>query len=84
MKTLGMALISVMSALAVDIAYGKGLAIPFLPGLIEFTTIIVFINGFCFGCVIGGTIGALAMAIKMIIPHPFATQRRGYISIILT
>ena len=66
------ALTAVMSALTIVIAVGKGFAIPFLPGLIEFMTVIIFVNGFCFGPIIGGTIGTLTMAIRMIIPSPFA------------
>ena len=66
------AVISIMSALAVVISYGKGLAMSFLPGLIEFTTVIIFVNGFCFGTVIGGAVGMLSMTIKMLVPYPFA------------
>jgi len=66
------ALISIMSAVAVVISYGKGLATSFLPGLIEFTTVIIFVSGFCFGTIIGGIIGMLSMTIKMLVPYPFA------------
>ena len=72
MKSREIALVSIMSALTVAIAYSKGLAMPFLPGLIEFTSVIIFVNGFCFGYVVGGAIGALALAIEMMIPYPFA------------
>ncbi len=66
------ALISTMSAVAVVVSYGKGLAIPFLPGLIEFTTVIVFVTGFCFGKITGGVVGMLSMIINMLVPYPFA------------
>lgn len=72
MKSKELTLISVMSALTVAIAYGKGLALSVLPGLIDFMTIIIFVNGFSFGYFLGGLVGAISMVIYMIIPYPFA------------
>ena len=66
------ALVSIMSAVAVVVSYGKGLATSFLPGLIEFTTVIIFVSGFCFGTIVGGVVGMLSMTIKMLVPYPFA------------
>ena len=71
MKTQEIALISLMSALTVAVAYGRGLALSILPGLIDFMSVIIFINGFSFGYLIGGLIGAISMAIYMLIPFPF-------------
>ena len=61
-----------MSAVTIAVAYGKGLALSFLPGLIDFMTVIIFVNGFCFGYFVGGLIGAISMFIYMIIPYPLA------------
>ncbi len=72
MKSREIALISVMSALTVALAYSKVLTAPFLPGLIDFTSVIIFVNGFCFGYTVGGAIGGLSMAIEMLVPYPFA------------
>ena len=72
MNTRELTLISIMSALTVAVAYGRGLALPFLPGLLDFLSIIIFVNGFCFGWFVGGAVGAISMVIYMIIPYPFA------------
>jgi len=72
MKTKELALISIMSALTVAVAYGKGLATSFLPGLIDFNSILIFVTGFCFGYFVGGAIGIVSMFIYMILPYPFA------------
>jgi len=72
MNTQEMALVTIMSAVAVVVSYGKGLATSFLPGLIEFTTVIIFVSGFCFGTIVGGAVGMLSMTIKMLVPYPFA------------
>jgi hypothetical protein len=72
MKTRDIALIALMSALTVAIAYSKGLALSILPGLIDFMTVIIFVNGFSFGSLLGGLVGAISMLIYMLIPYPFA------------
>lgn len=72
MKPREIALVSLMSALTVAVAYGKGLALSFLPGLIDFTSVIIFVNGFSFGSLLGGVIGVISMVIYMLIPYPFA------------
>lgn len=72
MKSREITLISIMSALTVAVAYGKGLTLSFLPGLIDFMTVLIFVLGFCFGCFVGGIIGVLSMTIYMLIPYPFA------------
>jgi hypothetical protein len=61
-----------MSALTVAVAYGRGLALPILPGLVDFMSVIIFVNGFCFGYFAGGVIGGISMIIYMMIPFPFA------------
>ena len=72
MKARDITVISVMSATAAAIAYGDGLATSFMPGVIEFTSVIIFVNGFCFGYFVGSAIGALAMMMMLIVPFPFA------------
>lgn len=72
MKTRELALIALMSALTVAIAYSKGLALSALPGLIDFMTVIIFVNGFSFGSMLGGLVGAISMIIYMLIPYPLA------------
>jgi hypothetical protein len=72
MKTRDIALIALMSALTVAIAYSKGLALSILPGLIDFMTVIIFVNGFNFGSLVGGLVGGISMLIYMLIPFPFA------------
>ncbi len=71
-NTRQIALISMMSAVSVVIAYLKGLAIPSLPGVVEFMTVLIFVSGFCFGWVIGAAVGVIALTIYMLIPYPFA------------
>ena len=72
METRKIALISVLSAATVVVAYSKGLAIPTLPGLVEFMTVLIFVSGFCFGPIVGAAVGALSLSIYMLIPFPFA------------
>ncbi|MBS7616804.1 hypothetical protein KEJ45_06375 [Candidatus Bathyarchaeota archaeon] len=72
MNAKNVALIAVMSAVTVVVAYARGLGLPFLPGLVEFMTVLIFVSGFCFGCVIGGFVGIIAITIYMLIPYPFA------------
>ena len=65
-------LIAIMSALSIVIAYSKGLALSSLPGVFEFMTVLIFITGYCFGALVGGSVGAIALTIYMLIPAPFA------------
>ncbi|MEM2110417.1 MAG: ECF transporter S component [Candidatus Bathyarchaeia archaeon] len=66
------ALVSVLSALCIVIGYARGIAIPFLPGLVEFMTVIIFVSGFVFGWHVGALNGAVALTIYMLVPYPFA------------
>lgn len=66
------ALIAIMSAITIVVAYARGLGLPSLPGLVEFMTVLIFVSGFCFGCVVGGCVGAISVTIYMLIPYPFA------------
>jgi uncharacterized membrane protein len=66
------ALIAVMSALAIVIAYSRGLAISSLPGVFEFMTVLIFISGFCFGSLVGVSVGIISLSIYMLVPYPFA------------
>ncbi|MEM3640646.1 MAG: hypothetical protein QXH37_01825 [Candidatus Bathyarchaeia archaeon] len=66
------ALIAILSAITIVVAYARGLGLPTLPGLVEFMTVLIFVSGFCFGCVVGGCVGAIAVTIYMLIPYPFA------------
>jgi hypothetical protein len=61
-----------MSAVTIVVAYARGLGFPSLPGLVEFMTVLIFVSGFCFGCTVGGCVGAIAVTIYMLIPYPFA------------
>jgi hypothetical protein len=72
MNSKQVALIAVMSALTVVVAYSKGLAASSLPGVFEFMTVLIFVSGFCFGGLVGGSIGFISLAIYMLIPYPFA------------
>ena len=65
-------LIAIMSALSIVVAYSKGLALSSLPGVFEFMTVLIFITGYCFGAVVGGSVGVIALTIYMLIPAPFA------------
>lgn len=66
------ALTAMMSAASIVIAYSKGLAVPSLPGVVEFMTVLIFVSGFCFGWLVGVTVGVVALTIYMLIPYPFA------------
>jgi uncharacterized membrane protein len=66
------ALIAVMSALSIVIAYSRGLAISSLPGVFEFMTVLIFISGFCFGSIVGVSVGIISLSIYMLVPYPFA------------
>ena len=72
LNTRQIALIAIMSATSMVIAYSKGLAVPSLPGVIEFMTVLIFISGFCFGWLVGASVGVIALTIYMLIPYPFA------------
>jgi hypothetical protein len=65
-------LIAMMSAVSILVAYSKGLAIASLPGVVEFMTVLIFITGYCFGALVGGSVGVIALTIYMLIPFPFA------------
>jgi len=49
-------LIAIMSAVSIVVAYSKGLALASLPGVIEFMTVLIFITGYCFGTLVGGSV----------------------------
>ena len=66
------ALIAVMSALAIVVAYSRGLAITSLPGVFEFMTVLIFISGFCFRSLVGVSVGIISLSIYMLVPYPFA------------
>jgi uncharacterized membrane protein len=66
------ALISSLSATAIVVAFGRGFSIPFLPGFVEFMTVIIFVAGFIFGCLVGALIGGISVTIYMLVPAPFA------------
>lgn len=72
LKPRDLALVSILSALCIVAGYGRGLALPFLPGGIEFMTVIIFVSGFVFGGLLGTLIGALTLFIYMLVPYPFA------------
>lgn len=67
-----LALIAILSAVTIVIAYARGLGLASLPGLVEFMTVMIFVSGFCFGWVVGGCVGFVAVTIYMLIPYPFA------------
>jgi hypothetical protein len=60
-----------LSAVTVVIAYAQGISLG-LPGVVEFMTVMIFVSGFCFGWVVGSSVGFVALSIYMIIPYPFA------------
>jgi len=68
-KTLAMA--SIFSSLCIVVSYGRGLAIPMIPG-VEFMSVIIFATGFMFGLVTGMLSGAIALTVYMLVPYPFA------------
>ena len=67
-----LALTTALSAVTIVIAYARGLGLASLPGLVEFMTVLIFVSGFCFGWVVGGCVGFIAVTIYMLIPYPFA------------
>jgi len=72
LDTKKLALTTVLSAVTIVIAYARGLGLAPLPGLVEFMTVLIFVSGFCFGWVVGGCVGFIAVTIYMLIPYPFA------------
>jgi hypothetical protein len=72
METKKVALIAIFSALCIVVGYARGVAISFLPGLIEFMTVLIFVSGFMFGWQVGTLNGAIALAVYMLVPYPFA------------
>ena len=72
LDTKKLALTTVLSAVTIVIAYARGLGLSSLPGLVEFMTVLIFVSGFCFGWVVGGCVGFIAVTIYMLIPYPFA------------
>jgi uncharacterized membrane protein len=72
LDTKKIALISIMSAVTIVVAYARGLGLPSLPGLVEFMTVLIFVSGFCFGCVVGVFVGVISVTVYMLIPYPFA------------
>lgn len=72
MEAKEVALIAVLSAVTIVIAYAEGLSIAHLPGVIELMTVMIFVGGSCFGWFVGGCVGFIAITIYMLIPFPFA------------
>lgn len=72
LSTRQITLIAVMSAASIVVAYSKGLAVVSLPGVFEFMTVLIFVTGFCFGTLVGASVGVISLAIYMLIPAPFA------------
>jgi len=71
-KAQDLALVSLFSAACIVVGYGKGLSLPFLPGVVEFMAVVVFVSGFMFGWVVGALNGALTLAVYMLVPSSFA------------
>lgn len=71
-STRQVSLIAVMSAASIVVSYSKGLAAPSLPGVFEFMTVLIFVTGYCFGGLVGASVGVISLAIYMLIPFPFA------------
>jgi hypothetical protein len=72
MNSKQVAITAVMSALAIVIAYSRGLALSTLPGVFELMTVMIFIAGFCFGAAVGVSVGVISLSIYMLVPYPFA------------
>lgn len=72
LTTRQISLIAVMSAASIVVAYSKGFALSSLPGVFEFMTVLIFVSGFCFGLIVGASVGVISLAIYMLIPYPFA------------
>ena len=81
MDTKKLALTTVLSAVTIVIAYARGLGLASLPGLVEFMTVLIFVSGFCFGWVVGGCVGFIAVTIYMLIPYPFAHPAAWFFTI---
>jgi hypothetical protein len=61
-----------LSAVTVVVAYARQFGLTFLPNLVEFMTVMIFVSGFCFGCMVGGSVGFISLVIYMLIPYPLA------------
>jgi len=72
LSTRQVALISMMSAATIVVAYSKGLYLASMPGVFEFMTVLIFVTGFSFGGLVGSTVGFIALVVYMLIPFPFA------------
>jgi len=71
MKPKDLAIASIFSALCIVVGYGRGLAIPIVPG-VEFMSVIIFATGFMFGIAAGALSGAITLTVYMLVPYPFA------------
>jgi len=67
-----LALISLLSAAAVAVAFTHGLLAPYLPN-VEFMTVIIFVSGFCFGWLVGLLVGVIAEFIYILFPYPWVS-----------
>lgn len=76
-----LATVSAFSALCIVVGYARGVAISFLPGLVEFMTVIIFVSGFMFGWQVGALNGAIALAVYMLVPYPFAHPAAWFFTI---
>lgn len=72
LTTRQISLIAVMSAASIVVAYSKGMALYSLPGVFEFMTVLIFVSGFCFGAIVGASVGVISLAIYILVPTPFA------------
>ncbi len=72
MNTKKLALITILSAVTITVAYARGLGLTALPGVFEFITVLIFVSGFSFGRVVGSSVGFISLVIYMLIPYPFA------------
>jgi hypothetical protein len=80
LQTKRIALIAVLSALTIVIAYARGISLA-LPGVVEFMTVMIFVSGFCFGWIVGGLVGFISLVLYMLIPSPFASPAAWIFSI---
>lgn len=71
MNAKDLSIASIFSALCIVVGYGRGLAIPIVPG-VEFMSVIIFATGFMFGSATGALSGAMALTVYMLVPYPFA------------
>ena len=66
------ALVAVLSATALVLAFTHGLTSPYLYN-IEFMSVVIFVSGFCFGWVVGSLVGAIATTVWNLFPYPFVS-----------